>query len=194
IWRERKRNTGENGYRPLQAQERTKKRRKERAYFRKLTAEVQFFIADKLWLQWSPEQISGRLKLEGLKSVCAETIYRFIQRNQNEGGCLWTHLRTANKMRRKRIKIPSNRTKVTNRLSIKYRPKIVNQRSRIGDFERDTMVGERHKSWLLTVVDRKSKLTLMRKLKNHDANEAHCATVELLKDQPHVHTITNDNG
>jgi transposase, IS30 family len=193
IWRERKRNTGQNGYRPLQAQQWTKKRRGERVYFRKMTPELQFFIGNKLLLQWSPEQICGRLRLEGHKSVCPETIYRWIQRNQNQGGSLWTHLRTANKIRRKRIKIPSNRVKMADRLSIKHRPKIVAGRKRIGDFERDTMVGERHKSWILTAVDRKSKLTLIAKLKNHDANEAHRATVELLKDQT-VHTITNDNG
>lgn len=193
IWRERKRNTGQNGYRPLQAQKHARKRREDRFYFKKLTAELQYFIAGKLWLQWSPEQISGRLKLEGHKTVCPETIYRFIQRNQNEGGSLWVNLRTANKIRRKRIKIPSNRTKISDRLFIKHRPKVVDQRKRIGDFERDTMVGERHKSWLLTVVDRKSKLTFIAKLKSHNASEAHSATVEVLKDQ-RVHTITNDNG
>lgn len=193
IYRELKRNTGANGYRAQQAQRRANYRRRDRVYAHKLTLELQLLIKQKLLLQWSPEQISGRLKLEGHPSVCPETIYRWIARNQRRGGNLWMNLRTANKIRRKRIKIPSDREKLRSRLFIKDRPKIVEQRKRIGDFERDTIVGERHKSWLLTIVDRKSRLTRMAKLKSHNSIEAHRATVELLKDQV-VHTITNDNG
>jgi transposase, IS30 family len=193
IWREKHRNAGQNGYRPLQAQAKAKRRRKDRAYFKNLTPELQLLIMEKLRLQWSPEQISGRLKLEKHESVCAETIYRWIARNQRRGGNYWVHLRTARKARRKRIRVPSGREKIQDRLHIKFRPKIVELRRRLGDFERDTIVGKAHKSWLLTVVDRKSKLTKIARLQNHDAEQAHLATVRLLESEK-VHTITNDNG
>ena len=194
IWRERKRNSGKNGsYRPLQAQMKANKRKADRVYFRKLTPELQRSIRDKLMLQWSPEQICGRMRLEGHATVCPETIYRWIARNQTRGGQLWVHLRTARKIRRKRIKIPSDRAKTTGRVNIKHRPKVVERRVRIGDFERDTVVGRAHKSWLLTIVDRVSKKTFISRLKNHDSLEAHQATVELLKEET-VHTLTNDNG
>jgi transposase, IS30 family len=102
-------------------------------------------------------------------------------------------LRTANKIRRKRIKIPSERLKRSRKVSIQLRPAIVELRQRAGDFERDTIVGERHKSRILTIVDRRSRLTLMAKLTNHLPEETHRATVNLLKNEK-VWSITNDNG
>lgn len=193
IWRERQRNAGGNGYRPIQAHDRTKRRRKDRVYFRKLTPELQWVIREKLLLQWSPEQICGRLRLEGHESVCPETIYRWISRNQKRGGHLWIHLRTARKIRKRRIRVPSDRTLRGRFIHIKHRPKIVELRKRLGDFERDSVAGKAHKSWLLTIVDRKSRYSLIGKLQNHGSSEAHRVTVELLQEQP-VRTITNDNG
>jgi IS30 family transposase len=194
IWRERWRNAGANrSYRALHAQLVANRRKLNRVYLRKLTPELQRVIRKKLVLQWSPQQICGRMRLEGYDCVCPETIYRWIARNQRRGGFLWMHLRTANKIRKKRIRIPSDRTRIQGRIGIRERPAIVEKRIRIGDFERDTIIGKNHQSSILTIVDRVSKKTYIKKLKNHESLETHQKTVELLK-QETVHTLTNDNG
>jgi IS30 family transposase len=79
--------------------------------------------------------------------------------------------------------------------SIDLRPEIVEARDRLGDYERDTIVGSgMHKGpVLLAIVDRASRRVHIAKLPKVDANFAHQATVRLIKDSP-VLTITNDNG
>ena len=58
---------------------------------------------------------------------------------------------------------------IQGRVSIDERPAIVDARQRIGDWEIDTIIGKRHKGALLTLVERKTKFTLIRKLEKKQA-------------------------
>jgi IS30 family transposase len=102
VSREVKRNKGLRGYRPKQAQEKEKaeERLQDKRRFIKLTAEVQVLITENIYQEWSPDQIQGQLKSEGLPIVCATTIYGFIQQDKASGGDLYKHL-----SHRKRYKI-----------------------------------------------------------------------------------------
>lgn len=93
VSREVERNTGLRGYRPKQAQENARRRYQNKPRYRKLTAEVQLLIAKNMKHEWSPDQIQGRLRNEGLAMVCATTIYGFIQEDKASGGDLHKHLR-----------------------------------------------------------------------------------------------------
>jgi len=82
-----------------------------------------------------------------------------------------------------------------NRLSIDERPAIVETRSRIGDWEADTVIGKNHRQAIVSIVERKTGFTLIRKVERKTALAVSQAMIRLLK--PHrkkVHTITSDNG
>ena len=100
IYRELKRNRGKRGYRPKQAHEKALKRRTEKSQHR-IRATTWTLVEEKLCKDWSPEQISGRLKKNGI-FVSHERIYQYIYANKRAGGTLWKHLR-CQKKRRKRI-------------------------------------------------------------------------------------------
>ena len=85
--------------------------------------------------------------------------------------------------------------RMPNRVGIESRLAIVDQKSRVGDWEVDLIVGERHKGYLLTLAERKTKLLLMCQLANKQADTVRRAIIRLLKPYKRwVHTITADNG
>ena len=51
--------------------------------------------------QWSPEQVAGRFRRDGLLSISHETIYRYVWEDRRRGGTLHRHLRQSPKQRRK---------------------------------------------------------------------------------------------
>ena len=72
--------------------------------------------------------------------------------SSSNGGTLWQHLRICSKTYRKRYGSTWTRGKVPNRVGIENRPAVVDQKTRIGDWEADTIVGKGQKSALLTLV------------------------------------------
>lgn len=142
---------------------------------------------------WSPEQISGRLKYEGRRSVSHEAIYQYVQRDRNSGGKLFLNLRWGHKRRKKRFSVPRVRSDILARKPMSERPEIINKRERLGDWERDLMFGDSKKSALLTIVDRKSRYTIIRKVKSKSPKEVSEQTRQAL-DQEIKHSLTNDNG
>jgi IS30 family transposase len=92
VSREVRRNRGRRGYRPKQAHEMALKRRKEKAQT-KIGPETWGLVEAKLLEDWSPEQISGRLKTEGI-AISHEHIYQYIYADKRAGGTLWTHVCT----------------------------------------------------------------------------------------------------
>jgi len=193
ISRELRRNCGAKGYRPYQAN--------ELAYDRQCAA-YRARIAWQTWQQverllrqdWSPQQIAGRLKLEQQARVSHEWIYLYVYADKRRGGTLHQHLRSQKKQR-KRYNGYIRRGQIPNRLSIEKRPKIVADKRRFGDWEADTIVGARHKGGLLSLVERKSKLTRLRKLATKSAAEMKDRSIALLAPlATRVHTITVDNG
>jgi len=193
ISRELRRNRGEKGYRPYQADELAYDRQCE-AYRSRIAWETWQEVERLLRQEWSPEQIAGRLKLEQQPTVSHECIYLYIYAEKRRGGSLHQHLRSQKKQR-KRYSGYIRRGQIPNRTSIDQRPQIVASKSRFGDWEVDTIVGARHKGGILSAVERKSKLTRLRKLATKAAAEMKDNTIELLAPlAARVHTITVDNG
>jgi transposase, IS30 family len=193
ISRELRRNCGEKGYRPYQADELAYDRRCE-AYRSRIAWETWQQVERLLRQQWSPEQIAGRLKLEKQPPVSHECIYLYVYADKRRGGTLHQHLRSQKKQR-KRYGGYIRRGQIPNRISIDKRPKIVANKSRCGDWEADTIVGARHKGGILSVVERKSKLTRLRRLATKSAAEMKHNSIALLTPlATKVHTITVDNG
>jgi IS30 family transposase len=189
ISRELHRNQGQRGYRPRQAHQKALSRR-DHARSR-IMPETWLEITAKIREDWSPEQISGWLKKHRSIQVSHEWIYQYTLADKQAGGDLHRHLR-CQKKRRKRYGSYERRGNLPNRVSIDHRPAIVDQRQRIGDWEIDTIVGKGHCQAIVTLTERKSRFTLLRKVERRTADLVGNAVIDLL--QPHserLHTIMN---
>ena len=192
ISREVRRNAGERGYRPKQAHEKALRRRSKAQV--QIGVEVWEIVEAKLRQDWSPEQVSGWLKREGRQNLSHEWIYQHILADKLAGGDLYSHLR-CHKKRRKRYGSYDRRGKLPNRVSIEERPELVEQRERLGDWEVDTLVGKGHRGALVSLVERKSRYTLLGPVERRQADLVRQASISLLLPfVDRVHTITGDNG
>lgn len=160
--------------------------------------ELQKHIRKRLKKHDSPEQIAGRLKQQtSPDAVCHETIYRWIFQEQP---ALKKHLRRIGrkgKYRRKRG--TKQREKVREEAKIKRidtRPAIVEERSRIGDFEGDTVVGKNTADRLVTGVDRFSGYGMIDMVLAVTAAKMQVALRKRFRRLPKEkrHTYTYDNG
>jgi len=193
ISRELARNSGHRGYRPKQAHGLALYRRADKAMPR-ITVWTWQLIERLLREEWSPEQISGWLMEEASLEVSHEWIYQYVLENKAQGGDLYRHLRCQRK-RKKRYGSYNTRGQLTNRTSIDERPGIVNSRSRYGDWELDTIIGKGHKQAIVSLTERKSKLSLMAKVSHKTADQVAKAIIGLLAPiADRVHTMTSDNG
>ena len=197
ISRELVRNTGARGYRFKQAHEKASQRREEASDKpRKMTPDLVELIEEKLTQeQWSPDQISGRLAKDGVAFISHERIYQHVWKDKKDGGTLYLHLRHSGKKYNRRKGRNSGRGLIPNRVDIDQRPPIVAAKSRIGDWEADTIIGANHKGVVMSHVERTSKYTKLAKLpdKNADFVVQACARV-LLPLADRIETITYDNG
>tara|TARA_B100001964_G_C14096945_1_gene537456 strand:+ start:66 stop:1013 length:948 start_codon:yes stop_codon:yes gene_type:complete len=192
IGRELKRNKGKRYYSAKQAHSFYISRRQIPKVNSKLTEQIKSIIDYKLaQKKWSPEQISNHLKEINL-SVSHELIYQYVHKNKLSGGILYKSLRRTGKKYRKRN---INKIRIKNRVSITERPGIVSKKQRFGDWEGDTIIGKGHKSSVLTLVERKSKFLLIRKLANHSSEELNNAILKSFKKAKGLFkTLTVDNG
>jgi IS30 family transposase len=195
ISREIKRNSGNRGYRYNQANHKaTERRAKASRAPKKLNISCCDEIKSRLIEGWSPDQIAGRFGLEN-KSISHETIYRHVWQDKHSGGTLYKHLRRHGKHYNKRASGKSGRGCIPGRVDIKERPAIIETKSRIGDWEGDTIVGAKHQMAIISYVDRCSKFTLLEKIESKTAELVRCKTIERMSKLPHpVHSITYDNG
>jgi len=195
ISRELKRNSIEGVYNAEKAQIKTVLRHKQKKKATVWTPSTERYVREKLKLDWSPEQISGRMKREGKRAISHESIYRYIYANKVNGGTLYRHLRHKNRKYHKRGRSYSSRGILKNRTMISQRPKVVEQKRRIGDWEIDTVIGKQHKGALVTVVDRHSKFTLIAPVASKHADGVCKALLKLLEPVKEItKTITSDNG
>lgn len=194
ISRELSRNGGHVGYRPGRAHGLALARRRSKGHVR-IDAWTWNRVEGLLRLQWSPQQIGERLWQETGTQVSHEWIYQYVYADKRAGGELHRHLR-CQKVHRKRYGHHDRRGRVPHRVGIEARPAAAARRSRLGDWEVDTVVGQRSSGGaLLTLVDRKSRYTLLGRLKDKTAPRVRRATVRLLR--PHSnkrHTLTYDNS
>ncbi len=193
ISRELRRNRTGGEYFAAQAQERARRRRPERPITRKMdNPEINQTVRLGVTRYWSPEQIAGRLKLDdpdGEGRVTARTIYSWIQRDE--------HREHWQSFLRRRGKRPFRRRKQAGiGAPIEQRPKVIEERLRLGDFEGDTVLGPAGTGGLATLVDRKSRYTIIAKIRCKDADHVHQKIKERLKQlhEERRHSITFDNG
>jgi IS30 family transposase len=196
ISREIKRNTGGRGYRYKQADAKAIERRTNASRTpQKLTPTLIAIIEEKLLEEWSPDQISGRLKEKDIASISHESIYQHIWKNKRSGGMLFKKLRHNGKKYNKRSSGKAGRGCIPNRVDITERPQIVEQKTRIGDWEGDTVISAVSKTAILTVVDRHSKFTRIKKIGRKTAENVRTAMKEVMSSLPYpVLTVTYDNG
>jgi len=174
---------------------RFRKRCKARKCYRKLNDELETKIIELLKQYLSSEQISGYLFRHHDISISHETIYRFIKSDPERKKELKPYLRQGKRLRRKKYGSIAKSSLIPNRRCIEYRPKVVEKKSRIGDWECDTVIGQDRKSVLVTLVDRKSLYTLTCKVTSKTAVAVSKAIIRMLlpyKDK--VKTLTFDNG
>jgi IS30 family transposase len=196
VSRELRRNRDSvRGYSPELAQIISSKKHKEKTKRFALTKAIEKYIRSKLKLDWSPEQIAGRMKRDTGVYVVHETIYRYIYQNKRNGGKLYKYLRHKNKKYHCRSNDYMARGTIVDRVMINKRPKVVEKKSRIGDLEIDTVVGKDHKGFLVTVVDRKSKFSIIKSVPTKEAAVVTEALIEMITPIKNVtKTITSDNG
>ncbi len=201
ISKEIKRNSTNGKYHARIAKEKTKIRRvSANQRFRKIenNSWLEKYIIKKLKLYWSPEQISGRLKIDyPFNKKCwigKDSIYNFIHFKRKD---LIKYLRCQKGKYRRRYgtRIREKEREEAKKKRIDTRPQIVDNRDRIGDWEGDTIVGK-DKSHILTHVDRRSGLLLADKLGKGLAELTKKKVIERFKAIPRSkkHTITYDNG
>ena len=148
-----------------------------------------------LRLALSPQQVAGRLGAEGLKAPSVETIYQHILKDQSKGGDLHRLLRCQKKRRKRYRGGRECRGRIANRVCIEQRPTIVDEKSRIGDWEGDTVVGKDHQGFLVTLAERNSRYTLAFQADTKEALPVGEAIIVMLRPHKQVcHTITFDNG
>ena len=194
ITREFKRNSTNHSYDSKQAQIKTQNRR-HRFSARKMSIGMIVIVEKKLRLNWSPEQISGWLKRQGKEHVSYETIYKHIWADKKRKGFLYKCLRHNGKKYNKRSKGTSGRGCIPGRVDIKERPLIVEEKTRLGDWELDTIIGAQHRGAIVSMVDRASKLTHLVKVPNKTAEEVEKALIKKLGlKQEFICTLTADNG
>lgn len=177
------------------AQRKTDKRKVDKPKAIQFTQSMQQQVEELLRKGYSPEQVVGRMKKQGIQCVSHERLYQHIWQDKRSGGQLYEHLRRRGRKYRKRGKSLAGRGCIPNRVDIDLRPKIVEARKRFGDLEIDTIVGKNHKGALVTSNDRVSGMVKIKKVNSKTASEVRQAAEEILQDwKPYIHTITADNG
>jgi IS30 family transposase len=197
ISRELKRNSdGRTGeYKSDLAERKCRERHKRKRKSSKFTAPMQDRVETLLREDYSPEQVVGFLKQEGTACVSHERIYQHIWADKKRGGNLYKHLRTKGKRYRKRGAAKDKRGTICNKVSIEERPEVVEEKSRFGDLEIDTVIGKNHQGAIVTINDRATGMLKMKKIPKKEAALVKEAALELLQEwKPLIHTITSDNG
>jgi IS30 family transposase len=171
IGRECQRNATSDGrYEPGPAQTWANSRR--RAHLRRTKTgqgRLMAYVGERLSHSWSPEQIAGRLSvrppqdLAGV-SISHTTIYRWIWSDPERARRFRPFLRIAHKLRRKPYGKPSRQGQILGKRSIEERPAEANERTQLGHWEGDTMVGKGRRGYLVTCADRTSRYLIARKV------------------------------
>lgn len=196
VSRELSRNRVEVGYFYATAQILADSRKIEATSMPRIDEETWEWVKGKLLLQWSPEQISNRIKIELEVSISHEKIYQFVKEDRDQGGLLYLNLRHGNRKRKKRFGGRDGyQGTIKNRVSIEERPEVINNRERIGDFEGDLIIGKDQQGKALTLVDRVSLLLKIEKLESKNAEHVAAIAIDSIKEvgRP-VHSVTFDNG
>ena len=183
-------------YRPQLADWYARGRRARSRRNRQFTAADWARIEALLRQNWSPEQVAGRLRLQGELAISHETIYRYIWADKWAGGQLYRHLRGARKRLRKRYGAYDSRGRLAGKRPITARPAAANDRTHVGHWEADTMLGDSQAGpCVLSLVERKTGYLVLGQLRRRAGAEVNRRARPLIRRQPRpVQTITVDNG
>ena len=177
------------------AQRKCERRQKGKPHRVRFTEEVRLRVEAMLREDYSPEQVVGRCRLEGLECVSVETIYQYVWGDKRRGGDLHTHLRRKGRKYRKRGAKKDSRGVIRDRVSIDERPKVVDDKSRFGDLEIDLIMGANHRRALLSANDRASGISWIALLEGKDSKALADKAAEMLMPfKGLLHTVTSDNG
>jgi IS30 family transposase len=194
ISRELKRNTGKKGYRPIQAQRFADERKASIPKRSRKTPEMMAEIKRRLEDDYSPEQVYGSMVFEGKDCISIESIYQYIYEDKKNGGKLFKRLRIY-KPKKKKYGSLESRGQIKDRVFIDERPLEVELNTELGHWEADTVVGKDHKGFLVTLVERKTKTTLIGHSNTKDSDSITNEIIDMLKPyREKVLTITFDNG
>jgi IS30 family transposase len=186
-----------SGYHASAADRKARQRRAE-ANVRPRIAPDSFlacYIPAALRCEYSPEQIAGKLHFVfGGSQVCHETIYRWVYFQRPD---LKVELpsRKGNYRRKRGTNARWLRRELAKKKWIDERPAVVEARSRLGDWEGDTVHGVAHSGYIATLVERKSGYLVASKLENPNGEEM-LGAVTALQAFPAAKrlTLTLDNG
>jgi IS30 family transposase len=197
VCREFQRNSSraDGHYRPSKAQERVNGRRSRSQRNLRFTTQEFATVDELLCRQWSPEQVSGHLRRTGQLLISHETIYRHVWQDKREGGLLYTHLRGARKRRRKRYGAYDSRGRLAGKRPISERPAEVETRQQLGHWEIDTIMGTGSLDCIVTLVERKSGLVIIGKLRDRTTASFNRRVTRLIRRHEGAFiTLTADNG
>lgn len=193
ISRELRCNAVCRGYRAKQACELTCKRYESSRNASTLAPWVKEQARELLRLQWSPEQIAGKLP------VRRESLYLHVYSEKAHGGTLCKNLRCQKKKQKQKRKRYANgrdlRGQIPNRRLLSERPAHMDKRLQEGHRECDTVLGAAHKQAIVTVLERKSGYVVMAKVSNKTSDLVGSTINQALKSfDARVKTLTYDNG
>ena len=195
ISRELKRNHGQRGYRPGQAQKIRDERARERRNQTRIDPQVWDLAQHRLREYWSPEQISGRFATDGVGQISHETIYSLVYADKKEGGDLHLYLRCQKERRKRYASGRSRRGIIPNRTGIEERPAIVDNRARVGDWEGDLIIGKGGTQAIVSLVERKTRFTMLSRVTQKTTSKVCVAIIEEMRKLPELcKTLTLDNG
>lgn len=190
-------------YAPRLAQVAALEKRKRRGRLERLkNKETREYVVSHLKQGWSPEQIAGCIETDTGETISHEAVYQYVYAQVHRGGNGWVKpgkedlrpfLARRHKKRARKGMRKGQRIFRASGISIEVRPKIVARRSRVGDWEGDSIESKNHGPGLNSLVDRKSGLLLLSKLENKTAEATRSVVARRLQGKP-AETVTVDNG
>jgi IS30 family transposase len=199
ISEEVKRNSTNGEYASITAQRLSEERNTASRRINPLkNPKIYAYVYEKLRSGWSPEQIAGRLKKDNNDKsiICHETIYRYIYSQEGKTKNLAEYLVRHHYKRRKWHSRYLYRRGIANRVSIRLRPKEVDNRKSFGHWETDVVEGKAHQKGIQTLLERKTRFFQAKILEKIDSEYGVKAQYAILAGFPKQarKTLTMDNG
>ena len=195
VAREVRRNAEPQGCCALTAGRKAAARQRGKSPPRRMTPDTVALVNALLRIKWSPERITGFLRLIlGLQAPCPVTIYEHVRRDRLGGGRLFNCLRHGGRRRKSRW-TGRYEGRIPNRVDIDGRPAVVDARIRVGDWEADLVMGAGRRGAIVTDLERRTGLLLAKGVRRKMADATARALLDMLR--PHrgdVRTLTFDNG
>jgi IS30 family transposase len=175
-----------------------RRRRQACRYGRLRDERIRSYVEAKLKARWSPELVAGRIRIDlpGC-SISHETVYQYIYHLEPDRRKEYVrYLRRSHRHRRRRGTGRVRKSRIPNRISIDDRPIAVGLRKQMGHWEGDSMVSSRNTTVLYSLVERKTRLLRLVRIRGRDGKRTARAIIKKLEPLPARarRTLTMDNG